>query len=79
MKMLADTRGFKINGNDKKDLTDKFSTMPPHPRFRQRCASFVIPVSGCSASPTICLRCKPASSHMAASSIYSNNALAPTA
>jgi 2-haloacid dehalogenase len=36
MKMLADTRGFKINGNDKKDLTDKFSTMPPHPRFRQR-------------------------------------------
>jgi 2-haloacid dehalogenase len=31
MKMLADTRGIKVNDNDKKELTDKFSTMPPHP------------------------------------------------
>jgi 2-haloacid dehalogenase len=31
MKMLADTRGIEINDNDKKELTDKFSTMPPHP------------------------------------------------
>jgi 2-haloacid dehalogenase len=31
MKMLADTRGIKINDKDKKELTDKFSTMPPHP------------------------------------------------
>jgi 2-haloacid dehalogenase len=31
MKMLADTRGIKINDNDRKELTDKFSTMPPHP------------------------------------------------
>jgi 2-haloacid dehalogenase len=31
MKMLADTRGIKINDADKKELTDKFSTMPPHP------------------------------------------------
>jgi 2-haloacid dehalogenase len=31
MKMLADTRGIKISDNDKKELTDKFSTMPPHP------------------------------------------------
>src|ERR1700682_548645 len=31
MKMLADTRGIKITDNDKKELTDKFSTMPPHP------------------------------------------------
>jgi 2-haloacid dehalogenase len=30
MKMLADTRGIKINDNDKNDLTDKFSTMPPY-------------------------------------------------
>jgi 2-haloacid dehalogenase len=29
--MLADTRGIKINDNDKKELTEKFSTMPPHP------------------------------------------------
>jgi len=31
MKMLADTRGIKIGDADKKELTDKFSTMPPHP------------------------------------------------
>jgi 2-haloacid dehalogenase len=31
MKMLADTRGIKINESDKKELTDKFSTMPPYP------------------------------------------------
>lgn len=31
MKMLADTRGIKINDNDKRELTEKFSTMPPHP------------------------------------------------
>src|SRR3984957_2076926 len=30
MKMLADTRGIKITDNDKKELTDKFSTMPPY-------------------------------------------------
>jgi 2-haloacid dehalogenase len=30
MKMLADTRGIKINDADKKELTEKFSTMPPH-------------------------------------------------
>jgi 2-haloacid dehalogenase len=31
MKMLADTRGIKITDNDKKELTEKFSTMPPYP------------------------------------------------
>jgi 2-haloacid dehalogenase len=31
MKMLADTRGIRITDVDKKELTDKFSTMPPHP------------------------------------------------
>jgi 2-haloacid dehalogenase len=31
MKMLADTRGIKVNDNDKRELTDRFSTMPPHP------------------------------------------------
>jgi 2-haloacid dehalogenase len=30
MKMLADTRGIKISDSDKTELTDKFSTMPPH-------------------------------------------------
>jgi 2-haloacid dehalogenase len=31
MKMLADIRGIRIEDGDKKDLTEKFSTMPPHP------------------------------------------------
>ena len=31
MTMLADTRGVKIDARDKKELTEKFSTMPPHP------------------------------------------------
>ena len=30
MKMLADTRGIKIDDKDKKELTEKFSTMPPY-------------------------------------------------
>src|ERR1700679_3626470 len=30
MKMLADTRGISITDADKKELTEKFSTMPPH-------------------------------------------------
>ena len=30
MKMLADTRGVRISDDDKKELTEKFSTMPPH-------------------------------------------------
>ncbi|MGA2994592.1 haloacid dehalogenase type II [Bradyrhizobium sp.] len=30
MKMLADTKGIKVTDADKKELTDKFSTMPPH-------------------------------------------------
>jgi 2-haloacid dehalogenase len=31
MKMLADTRGIRIEEADKKELIEKFSTMPPHP------------------------------------------------
>src|SRR5579871_5911930 len=31
MKMLADTRGIRIGDDDKKELTEKFSTMPPYP------------------------------------------------
>jgi 2-haloacid dehalogenase len=29
MKMLADTRSIKIDDKDRKELTEKFSTMPP--------------------------------------------------
>jgi 2-haloacid dehalogenase len=31
MKMLADTRGVTISEADKKELLERFSTMPPHP------------------------------------------------
>ncbi len=31
MKMLAETRGITIKDTDKQELTEKFSTMPPHP------------------------------------------------
>jgi 2-haloacid dehalogenase len=31
MKMLADTRGIRIRDADRRELTDKFSTMPPYP------------------------------------------------
>jgi 2-haloacid dehalogenase len=30
MKMMADVRGVKVTDADKKELTEKFSTMPPH-------------------------------------------------
>jgi len=31
MKMLVDARGIKISDADKKELTERFSTMPPYP------------------------------------------------
>jgi 2-haloacid dehalogenase len=31
MKMLADTMGVAVSDSDKRDLTEKFSTMPPYP------------------------------------------------
>jgi 2-haloacid dehalogenase len=31
LQMLADTRGIRITAADKKELTDNFATMPPHP------------------------------------------------
>jgi 2-haloacid dehalogenase len=31
MKMLADARGIKIDDRHKKELTERFSMMPPHP------------------------------------------------
>jgi 2-haloacid dehalogenase len=31
MKMLADTQGIKIDDADSKELTERFSTMPPYP------------------------------------------------
>lgn len=34
LKMLADTHGIRISDDDKKELKDKFSTMPPYPDVR---------------------------------------------
>jgi 2-haloacid dehalogenase len=34
MKMAADTRGIAISEDDKRELKEKFSTMPPHPDVR---------------------------------------------
>ena len=31
MKMLADVQGITVTDADKKELTERFSTMPPHP------------------------------------------------
>jgi 2-haloacid dehalogenase len=31
LQMLADTRGIRITASDKKELTDDFASMPPHP------------------------------------------------
>jgi 2-haloacid dehalogenase len=79
MKMLADTRRIKIEDNDKKELTERFSTMPPHPEVRPRCANCAMQVSGSSLSPTTCLKFKPASLNMAALSICLNGDSVQTA
>jgi hypothetical protein len=79
MKMMADTRGISIADNDKTELTDKFSTMPPYPEVPGALRSSAGRVFGYFASPTISLKCKPVSSLMAASSICLNGASAPTA
>lgn len=34
MQMLANTRGITISADQKRELTDRFATMPPHPEVR---------------------------------------------
>jgi 2-haloacid dehalogenase len=34
MQMLASTRGITISADEKRELTDRFATMPPHPEVR---------------------------------------------
>jgi hypothetical protein len=79
MKMLADVRGVRVGDGDRQELTDKFSTMPPHPEVpaalrKLRGAGFRL-----IRSLTISSRCRSASSGRAASSISSSGASAPTA
>ena len=78
MKMLADTRGIKIGDADKKELTEKFSTMPPHPEVpaalrKLRDAGFRL-FTLTDNLP----RFRPVSLNMAALSISSSGASAPT-
>jgi hypothetical protein len=79
MKMLADTRGIKIDDRDNEELTQSFPRCRRTRRFRRRCASYAMRVFGSSPSRTICLKFKPASSNMAASSICLNADSARTA
>src|SRR5438093_1684773 len=54
MKMLADTRGIKIDDKDKKELAKKsFPRCRPILRFQPRYASCAMQVSGSSPSRTI--------------------------
>ena len=61
MKMLADVRGVKVSERDQQELTEKFSTMPPHPEVPARCRSCATPGFGCLRSPTTSSRCRSAS------------------
>ena len=79
MKMLADTRGIKTARRTRRSLRKSSPRCRPMPRFRQRCASCAVRASGSSLSPTICSKSKRVSSTMAASSISSSDASAPTA
>jgi hypothetical protein len=73
MKMLADTRGIKIDDKDKKELTDRgFPRCRPTLRSRRRYASCAMQVSGSSHSRTICSKFKAASSSKAASPVCLN-------
>jgi 2-haloacid dehalogenase len=78
MKMLADTEGIKVDDADKAELTEKFSTMPPHREVPAALRKLRDAGSGCSPLRTICVRFRPANSNMAASWVCSNDASAQT-
>src|SRR5260221_6719170 len=72
MKMLADTRGIKIDNRDKKSSRKSFPRCRPTLRFQRHYASCAMQVFGSSLSRTICLKFKPASLNTAALSICLN-------
>jgi 2-haloalkanoic acid dehalogenase type II len=79
MKMLADTRSIRIGDKDKKELTERFSTMPPHPEVpaalrKLRDAGFRL-----FTLTDNLLEVKPASLNMAALSICLNGDSVQTA
>jgi hypothetical protein len=70
----ADTHGIKIEDKDKKELAEKFSTMPPHAEVPAALRKLrAMQVSGSSLSRTICSKFKPANLSMAGSSICLND------
>jgi 2-haloalkanoic acid dehalogenase type II len=76
MKMLADTRGIKIDEKDNGELTERFSTMPPYPEVpaalrKLHDAGFRL--------FTLTEKCKRASLHVVASSICLSEDSAQTA
>jgi hypothetical protein len=79
MKMLADTRGIKIDEKDKRELMKGFPQCRRTQRFQRRCASCMMQVSGSSPSRIICSKCKRASLHEVASSICLSEDSAQTA
>ena len=79
MKMLADTRGIKINDKDKQTLTRSFPQCRPILRFRRRYVSSVMQVSVSSLARTICLMFNLVSWSMAVLSICLNEGSARTA
>ena len=79
LKMMADTQGIEIGDEDKRELKEKFSTMPPTLRSRLRFASCVPPVSACSPSQTIWSRFRAVSLNRVALPTFLNDALASTA
>jgi len=51
MKELADSQGIKIDDGDKKELTVKFSTIPPHPEVQAALRRLLADVRDGSADP----------------------------
>jgi 2-haloacid dehalogenase len=76
MRMLAETQGIKIDDADRKELTEKFSTMPPHREVPAALRKLRDAGFRRSPSQTICPRFKPVSLNMAALQIFSSGASA---
>jgi 2-haloacid dehalogenase len=76
IKMLADTGGIKIRDEDKRELTDKFSTMPPYPDVRVALSK--LRAAGFRLLRTTLLRYKRVKWNMPVSPIFLNGSLAWT-
>jgi 2-haloacid dehalogenase len=57
MKMLADTRGIRIDDKDRKELKERFSTMPPHPEVPAEAYAYVEGALGAEPSQLCLIAC----------------------